>query len=277
MKPVRSMLFTPATRIDRLASAYASPADAVIADLEDAVPPEGKAAARAALVEHLRTQRPPDSRVFVRINALSTAHAAADLNALEGLPIAGIVVPKAEPGPLLELAWAVPVVALVETAVGVREAFRTASVPAVAALMIGTVDLAAEIGARFPEDEDALLHAASSIVLDSAAAGLAHGPIDGVCTAARDSGAVRREAVRARALGFRAKACIHPAQLDTVNAVFSPSRDEVAHARAVLVAYDDAARSGQGATIVGGAMVDAPVAARARRLLDLQATFKEDG
>ena len=264
---LRSLLFVPATNPERVAKARGSEADAVIADLEDAVPDAEKNRARESLVAELRDAAPAGCAQLVRINALDTPHAAADLRALARVPLDGLVVPKAEPAELARLPGGLPpVIAIVETAAGVREAFDTARLEAVAALMIGTVDLATELGAAPDDDEHALLFACSSLAIDSVAAGLG-GPIDGVCTAIRDEQALRRQALRAKALGYRAKACIHPAQLAAVNEIFSPSDEEVAAARRVVAAYDEAAAGGRGAVSVDGEMVDAPVVERARRLL----------
>lgn len=265
---IRSLLFVAPDDARRVAHAECSPADATILDLEDAVPEHRKGAARDSLVRALRRAGPRARGLrTVRINGLDTPHAADDLEAVATLNLDAIVVPKAEPGSLAGLpAGTPPVIALVETAFGVRRAYDTARTPGVQALMLGTVDLASELGATADDEQCALLFAASSVALDSVAAGLG-GPIDGVCTAARDTEAVLRAATRARALGYRAKACIHPAQLDAVHAAFAPSASELEHARRVVAAYDEATTAGRGAVLVDGRMVDRPVAERARRLL----------
>jgi citrate lyase subunit beta/citryl-CoA lyase len=129
--------------------------------------------------------------------------------------------------------------------------------------MLGNVDLAAELGATPGPDGRELLFARSTLVVDSAAAGLG-GPIDGPCTAIGDDDALRTETVAAKALGFAAKACIHPGQLGIVHEVFTPTHGELAWARRVVAA----AQGSRGAVAVDGQMVDAPVVARARRLLE---------
>jgi citrate lyase subunit beta / citryl-CoA lyase len=267
---LRSLLFVPASDERRIATALASGAGAVIVDLEDAVAEREKAAARAALPARLRDAGVRDGVLtLVRVNGLRTPHAAEDLAMLREAPVDGVVVPKAEPEDLGALpAEAPPAIALVETALGIRRAYETARLPAVAALMLGTVDLAAELGADPALDPDALRVAASSLVLDAVAAGLG-GPIDGVCTALGDTRALRAQSLRAKALGYRAKACIHPAQLPVVHEVFSPSEAELAQARATLAAYEEALRGGRGATTLDGELIDAPIAARAARLLAL--------
>jgi citrate lyase subunit beta/citryl-CoA lyase len=258
----RSYLFVPATDEHRVDKALASDAHAVILDLEDAVAEGRKGEARALVGERLRVPRPRGAQL-VRINGLDTAHARGDLTAIEGLALDGIVVPKAEPQPLQALPPSgPPVVALVETAIGLRRAIELANRPRVTRLMFGNIDLAAQLGATPGPDARELLFARSALVVDSIAAGLA-GPIDGPCTAIDDDAALRAETAAAKALGFTAKICIHPSQLDTVHAVFAPSDEELDWARRVVAA----AAGSRGAVAVDGQMVDAPVVARARRLL----------
>jgi len=260
----RSYLFVPATDARRVDKALASDAHAVIVDLEDAVAPDAKDDARRLVAVRLRTGRPGGGAQLVRINGLDTAHARADLQAIDGLALDGVVVPKAEPQPVQALPPSgPPVIALIETATGLRRAFETASRPRVAKLMLGIVDLAAELGATPGPDGRELLHARSALVVDAVAAGLG-GPIDGPCTAIGDEDALRAETEHAKALGFAAKACIHPAQLATVHDVYAPSEAELDWARRVVAA----AEGGRGAVALDGQMIDAPVVARARRLLD---------
>jgi citrate lyase beta subunit len=261
---VRSYLFVPATDPRRVDKALASDAHAVVVDLEDAVAPEEKASAREVVAEKLRRRRAHGIQL-VRVNGLETAHGRPDFAALAGLPVDAIMIPKAEPQPLLALGPSgPPVIALIETARGLRRAYEVATrIPRVAALMLGNVDLAAELGATPGPDGCELLYARSALVVDCAAAGLG-GPIDGPCTAIGDDAALRAETVAAKALGFAAKACIHPGQLDVVHEVFTPTADELEWARRVVTA----AEGSRGAVAVDGQMVDAPVVARARRLLE---------
>jgi citrate lyase beta subunit len=262
---VRSYLFVPATDPRRVDKALAGDAHAVVVDLEDAVAPEAKADARAVVADKLRTRRAHGLQL-VRTNGLETAHARADFAALVGLAVDAIMIPKAEPQPLLSIGPSgPPVIALIETARGLRRAHEVATrIPRVVALMLGNVDLAAELGATPGRDGRELLFARSTLVVDSAAAGLG-GPIDGPCTAIGDDDALRTETVAAKALGFAAKACIHPGQLAIVHEVFTPTDAELDWARRVVAA----AQGGRGAVALDGQMVDAPVVARARRLLEL--------
>jgi citrate lyase subunit beta/citryl-CoA lyase len=265
---VRSYLFVPATDPHRVDKALSGDAHAVVVDLEDAVPPDAKDDARRLAADRLREPRRGGGRQLVRVNGLETAHARSDFGALSGLAIDAIMVPKAEPQQLRALAPSgPPIVALIETARGLRRAFETATrSPRVVALMLGNVDLAAELGATPGPDGRELLHARSTLVVDSAAAGLG-GPIDGPCLAIGDDDVLRAETEAAKALGFAAKACIHPGQLAVVHEVFEPTDAELDWARRVVAAADAARADGRGAVAVDGQMVDAPVVARARRLL----------
>jgi citrate lyase subunit beta / citryl-CoA lyase len=260
VETARSLLFVPGTRPDRFTKAAASGADLVVIDLEDAVPDTDKGKAREAVAAWL------DADVAaVRVNALGSAHHAADMAALAGARgLVAVVVPMADdPAGLSELAHRlgsdVPVVALVETALGVHRANDIAAATGVRRLAFGHLDLAADL--RSSTDDTAMLFARSTLVLASRLAGLP-GPVDGTTTALDDPGVAGADAGRARALGFTGKLCIHPGQVAPVNAAFGPTDHELAWAQRVV----QAAASG-GAVRVDGEMVDAPVLVRARRLL----------
>jgi citrate lyase beta subunit len=262
----RSLLFAPGSDPRKLERALDAGADAVIADLEDAVAPDRKAAAREAVAAALGASPGPPLRL-VRVNAAGTGLLDDDLAALTGVPLDGLVLPKATPEALDALgAGGLPVVALVETAEGLQRSAETAAHPRVAALMLGAVDLAVELRIEPRPDGLEILFARSKLVLDSAAAGL-RGPIDVVHLDVRDTAGLEAEARLARSLGFRGKPCIHPAQVEAVNRAFTPSPDEVAHAREVVDAYDAAVAGGHGAVSVRGRMVDVPVVLRAREVL----------
>jgi citrate lyase subunit beta/citryl-CoA lyase len=223
------------------------------------VVPERKAGARE-LVARLR---PP----LVRVNAAGTRFFADDLALVEELRPAAVVLPKATPEAVAALGeQGPPVIAIVETAAGVRSAFETASAPRVAALLLGAVDLGAELGFEPRPDGQEILYARSKLVVDSAAAGI-RPPIDIVHLDVRDDGGLERECRLARSLGFRAKACIHPGQVATVNRVFAPSEAELAWAQSVVEAFEREAAAGRGVFALDGSMVDLPVVERARRIL----------
>lgn len=257
----RSLLFAPADRPDRLAKALASGADAVIADLEDAVGADRKEAAREEARKFAAEDGGP-VRV-VRVNEPLSELGELDLAALHDAAPAAVMVPKASVESVRAATRVVPrVVALVETAAGVREAPRIAAEEGVVALALGVVDLAAALGlAPLPGGAE-LLFCRSSLVLDAAAAGLP--AFDGPFLDPADDAGGEEEARRARALGFRGKLCIHPCQLAAVRAAFVASAAEVDRAARVVAAYES---EGGGATVVDGRMVDAAVVKEARRIV----------
>lgn len=257
----RSLLFVPGDRPDRFDRAAASGADLVVCDLEDAVAGAAKDTAREQVTGWLDT----GGSAAVRINAAGTPWYAADCAALRGLDgLSAVMVPKAEdPDALGSLAASlgdIPVVALVETALGLHRVVDLASVPGVVRLAFGSVDFALDTGCA--QDDTALLHARSSLVVASRVAGVAQ-PVDGVTVALDDPDAAGRDATQARRLGFTGKLCVHPRQVPAVNAAFTPSAEEVDRARRVVAAAGDGA-----ASRVDGEMVDVPVLERSRRILD---------
>lgn len=256
MRPL-APLFVPANRPERFAKAAASGADAVIVDLEDAVAPEAKDAARGNLVGGW-----PGCAVIVRINAAQTPWHDADLRALRGRGFAALMLPKAQgPDDLAQIAQILgpgqPVIALIETAAGLAAARALARHPMVRQLAFGSVDYCADLGCA--HSREALLAARSELVLASRLAGLVP-PLDGVTTDLSDPALAGADAHHARALGMGGKMCIHPAQIAPVRAAFVPSEAEVDWARRVLAA-------GEGAVAVDGEMVDAPVRRRAEAIL----------
>jgi citrate lyase beta subunit len=267
LETVRSLLFAPGSDERKLTRALSSEADIVVADLEDAVAPAEKDAARALACRLLAEPDSPCARA-IRINGAETDHFEADLAAVAQLSLDAIVLPKASPSAVEALGTdGPPVLAIVETAQGLRLAYEIASAPRVASLVLGAVDLGAELRLEPRADGLEILYARSKLVVDSVAAGKP-GPFDVVYLGTRDNEGLEREALLARSLGMRGKACIHPAQLPVVNRVFAPSEEQIAWARDVLAAYDGALAEGRGAVALDGEMIDAPVVARARTLLE---------
>lgn len=264
MQP-RSYLFVPADRAERFAKAFASGADAVICDLEDAVAPAAKPAARQALADWLASSGQALPRpLVVRINGADSPWLDDDLAVCRAPAVQAVMLPKAERADDIARVAATTgkrVIALVETAAGMDELRTVARAPGVERIAFGSIDFRLDLG--IASDGDALLAFRSMLVLASRVAGLAP-PIDGVSTAIGDAAAVSADAQRARSLGFGAKLCIHPTQVQPVNAAFSPSADELAWARRVVGAMRDA---GGGAVAVDGKMVDRPVLLRAEALL----------
>ncbi|HLH40857.1 MAG TPA: CoA ester lyase [Bryobacteraceae bacterium] len=256
MTPIpRSYLFVPATRPDRFEKALASGAHAVIADLEDAVPPPEKSAARQAL-----KNLPPG--MIVRVNAVETEWFREDTAACG--QCAAIVLPKTEtPDHVLTAAGQcsaqTALLPLIETARGIANAVEIARCPCVQRLVFGHLDLQLDLGVS----DDELLFFRSTIVLASRLAGLLP-PIDGITTAIDSLDLIRADTERAIRLGFGGKLCIHPRQIPIVNECFRPRAAEIAWAEEIVEA---ARRSAGGPILVRGKMVDRPVITRAERIL----------
>lgn len=257
-----TVLFVPGDRPERFAKAAASEAELVVIDLEDAVSPDAKPAARAAAASWLAELDPSErGRWLARVNAAGTPWHEQDLQAVGA---GAVILPKAHAGAALTAAAARgPVVALIETAVGVLGAQAVAETPGVARIAFGSFDLAGELGVD-PADTTALAAARAALVLASAAAELP-GPIDGVHGALDDEAGLAAETALARRLGFTGKLCIHPRQLAPVAAGMTPGQDELAWAERVIAAAETTEHGG--VAVVDGAMVDPPVLARARRLV----------
>lgn len=257
----RSLLFVPGDRPERFAKALASGADAVIVDLEDAVAPTSKVSARDALTGHLQVH----AGVVLRINGRDTPWFDDDARAAAHPAIVGVMCPKTnsadDVAALRSRCGDKPVLALVETALGLACIGGIAAAPGVARLVFGSIDF--QLDMDIEEDDEALRPYRAQLVLASRVAGLP-APVDGVTAVIADAEALERDSRRARASGFGGKLCIHPAQVAAVNAAFTPSVEQLAWARRVVAA----SQASQGAAVaVDGRMVDAPVFARACRLL----------
>ncbi|GAB40415.1 HpcH/HpaI aldolase/citrate lyase family protein [Gordonia sputi] len=265
LRAARTLLFVPGNRPDRFAKAEAAGADVVVIDLEDAVAPDDKDAARSDVAQWLSSEH----AAVVRINGADTQWFDDDVAMLGAVGInhaaeAGAMIAKAEASEIVSrvaTASNAPVIPLIETAVGVLNAPGIAATPGVARIAFGAIDFAAELGVD-PDDREALLHARSTLVLASAAARVAS-PVDGVTTALRDAEKLTDDVGYAARIGLRGKLCIHPSQVAAVHDRLAPTDDEVAWARRIV----DATRADGSAVAVDGHMVDPPVVARAQQIL----------
>ena len=268
LSQARSFLFVPGHRPERFAKALASGADAVIVDLEDAVPLDAKDTARAALVAGWSVlddaQR---ARLLVRVNPAGTPWHEADLAALGDMPgLGALMLPKAESPQQVERAFhsgGVPVLPLIESAEGLGQMDAIACATGVLRLGLGHIDLQADLGMRCGPDEAELAPVRLAMVLASRRAGLVP-PVDGVTTATTDEQVLAQDAQRSRRFGFGAKLCIHPAQVAGVHQALAPTEAERAWAERVLAAE---AQARGGAFSVDGKMVDPPVLLLARQIL----------
>lgn len=264
--PEITYLFVPASRPDRFAKAFGSGADRVIIDLEDAVAPDAKRAARAALSTALTTGL--TAAPFIRINPAESGDFAEDLKALGALPeaavagIAGIMLPKCDsPATVaaVRAAFAVdlPVIALIETAAGVARAAEISQAVGVSRLALGAADLAVDLD--IDVDSPLLDAVYAQLVVASRVAGLPS-PIGSPYFAISDAAGAEREARRLRGLGVLAQLCIHPSLLAPALSGFAPSAEQVAWAQQMT-------GTDGGAATVAGQMVDRPVRERANRIL----------
>lgn len=277
--PLRSILFVPATRPDRFAKAEGAGADAVVFDLEDSVAVDRKEQARQAVASWLASAAPAPLARIVRINAASTPAFRDDLDWLATITAPdAIMLPKAHDSWAIDhVASASPktaVIPLIETARGVLNAFAmTAAKAAMPALAFGADDLTAEVGVPRTVDGEELLLARSQVVLAATAIGAE--AIDGIIADIGNDDLLRRDARRARALGFRGKLAIHPSQVPIINEVFSPTTEEVARARRIIEAYDAALARGDGVLQLDGRMVDTPMVVRAQKVVALARRIEE--
>ena len=264
----RSWLFTPATRPDRFAKASAAGADIAILDLEDAVAPGDKAQARTIALDYLADDPADGARHALRINGLDTRAGIADLDALLGSTAAPdfLVLPKTETAGHLQIVDRLltaagkdtRLIGLIESAHGLAAVTAiAAATPRLAGLMLGAADMAADLGSATAWAP--LAFTRSRLIAACALAGVT--PIDAPFFDLRDEAGLKQEVAAAVALGFAAKAAIHPAQIAAINAVLTPSAEAVDKARAILT------ENAKGIGTIDGQMIDEAIARKARRTL----------
>lgn len=270
---MKSWLFVPGNETEKLPKALNSNADVVIIDWEDAVAPNRKAAARQATHEILAATE-PRPRVVLRVNSFPTAAYAEDIQALDDLPIAAVMIAKvSEPGEVLEIAeMGYPVIPLIESALAIENAYQIAKAhPMVERLVLGTMDLMADLGAQWEPDGPSLHYLRSRLLVAGQAAGLA-GSIDGVYPLLNDMSGLHQEATTARKMGFAGKLVIHPRQIDIVHQVFSPTPEEVEEALLTINTFDEAVAAGRSAIRIGERMIDPPMVIWAQNVLRMAGT-----
>lgn len=258
----RSLLFLPASNARAIEKARGLPCDMVILDLEDAVPQERKAAARAALGMALE-QGFGGRLSAVRVNAVGSPHHAADMAVLPGLTPDYIVLPKVEAAAqaaAVHAATGLPVIAMIESPLGVVYAQAIAAEQGVAGLFMGNNDLRHDLRIPRGADRSGLMLAMQSVILAARLSGKA--VFDGVYNRLDDAHGFAAECREGHALGFDGKTLIHPGQIDAANATFGPSEQELAEARALIAAFSG------GAERHNGAMIEDMHIAQARSLLE---------
>lgn len=279
----RSLLFVPASSERFLARAQNAQADSLIFDLEDAVAPERKALARETLKDVLSDSGFERFERTVRINALDTPYFLDDVLAMVEAGADGLVVPKTSTpegirfvDKLVSLAeeragqapGSVALLPLIEQPQAIGNAFSLAQAsPRLAGMAFGHGDFSLAMGIQAgPSSDGIVLHARCQVVTAAKAAGIV--PIDNVYLDIPDVEGLVAETRQGKQLGYEGKACIHPSQIEPVNAVYTPSPEEVAYARDMLAAFDGAVAEGKGAVAFRGRMIDGPIADRERMVLE---------
>ncbi|MGH3877134.1 MAG: HpcH/HpaI aldolase/citrate lyase family protein [Actinophytocola sp.] len=279
MRPRRSVLYMPGANERALEKAKSLPADALILDLEDAVAPDAKVAARERVCAAAASGAYGRREVTIRVNAVDTPWHAEDLAAAGKAGPVAVVVPKVDSAEQVRaIAAALPepveLWAMIETPVAVlRCAEIAAASDRLTALVLGTNDLAKELHAEQVPGRGPLLAALSTCVLAARAAGKV--VLDGVYNDVRDAEGFEVECRQGREFGFDGKTLIHPSQLEPCNRVFAPSADDVELSRRIIDAFETARREGRGVVTVDGRMIENLHVDNARRILDLADAVRE--
>jgi citrate lyase subunit beta/citryl-CoA lyase len=277
IRPRRSALFMPAANVRAIAKARTVPCDVVILDLEDAVAPEAKAAARAQAVEAARAGGFGGRELVLRVNAPDTPWGLDDLAAANDAPFDAVLVPKVSDTATVhavDRATRLPIWAMIETGrafARLADIADTARDTGLAAWVIGPNDLAREMRLRGDARRATLLPLLTLAMAIGRGAGLTM--LDGVYNAIGDEAGLATECAQGAALGFDGKTLIHPSQIAAANAAFAPAPDEVAEARAIVAAFDAPENAGKGVVALDGRMVELLHRDRAREVLALVAAI----
>lgn len=269
-RPYRSALYIPGAKERALEKAKGLACDVILFDLEDAVVPAEKIAARATLKAAIAAGGYGARVKIVRVNGFDTAWGRDDVAAFVGTDIDGILLPKVESVAMVEaLARAIPDVpiwAMMETPLGVLKAAEIAAHPRMAGFVMGTNDLAKELNARFRQDRLPMMGGLHLALLATRAYGLV--ALDGVYNAFKDDAGLQFECEQGRDMGFDGKTLIHPAQLAIANAAFAPSAAEIDLATRQIEAFEVSKAKGEGVAVVDGKIVENLHIVTARATLD---------
>ena len=288
--PIRTALFVPGNRPDRVDKAVSSGADVVIVDLEDAVPPSEKEESRPKVREKVAAF--PEREILVRVNAIGSEFLPGDLDEIVVEGLRCIMVPKVEEpadireihGYLCELErrrglapGTISIIPLIESARALQNVFEILSEKTdpgrLFTAAFGAADYTLDMGIEITREGTELHYPRSRIAVACRAAEV-DPPIDTpFMIDLKDVEALKTDAERARQLGFQGKLCIHPIQIEPCHAVFSPTEEEIEHAERVIQAFDDAEARGVGAIQLDGKFIDAPIVERSRRIVKLAAAI----
>ena len=283
MELLRSLQFVPGNRRDMLQKARGFRADALVADLEDSVPSDEKSAARELVAELGPTLSQLGQKVMVRINSLDTGRTAEELRAVVSSKLYGVSLGKVEsPWHITECdrllgveegrrgipTGTVKIIPWIESAAGVLSASAIAAASSrVVAMAFGAEDFTNDMGLQRTEGGEEVAFPRAMIPIAARAAGIV--ALDTPYVRFRDTEGLRKEAESAAGLGYKGKFAIHPAQLGTINEVFTPRKEDLEYARRVVAAWEESTAQGRGALALDGEMVDVPVVKRAYNLLEL--------
>jgi (3S)-malyl-CoA thioesterase len=259
VRPFRSVLYIPGSKERALDKARSLPVDAIIFDLEDAVTPDAKEAARDTLKTALAHGGYGARARIIRINGLDTDWGAGDVAALKDADCDAFLLPKVNSAADVQVLADLlnnekPIWAMIETPLGVLNAQEIAAHPQLKGFVAGTNDLAKELNCRFRADRLPMMQALQNMLLAARAHGVV--AIDGVYNQFKDEDGLRDECDQGRDLGFDGKTLIHPAQVDVTNQCFSPSEAEIELARRQIEAFEEVERTGQGVAVVDGKIVE---------------------
>jgi len=275
------LLFVPADRQEYFSKAAASTADTLIFDLEDAVAQEKKESSRSLLDRVLKEESFGRKELAVRVNSLTSPWGRDDLTmVVHSGVIRLIIIPKAEPHEIRLTEQLMgdscpDIICLIETARGLQMAYETAvASKRVVGMMLGAEDLSTEMNLKRTAAGHEIRHARHVVTLASYAAAVQ--PIDTPYLQVDDLEGLRRDTVQAREIGFTAKASLSPKQVPVIREVFRPDPEEVKKAMQILLAAEEAESKGRGVITFDGAMIDAPVVARARRLVEMAREVEGD-
>ncbi len=289
MDLLRSLIFVPGSRAEMLRKARHFDADVIVADLEDSVPDHEKENARTMVANLAPTLAQRGQKLVVRVNSLDTGLTQHEIAAVAGPHLYGISIGKSESvwdirehdritstvessmgldaGHIKFIPW-------IENAKATMRALEIASSsPRIVGVAFGAEDYTDDMGVQRSDGGDEIYFARATVAVAAKAAGVA--ALDGPFVGFRDPDGLRSDAGLARKLGFKGKFAIHPAQLDSINSIFTPGEEEVEHARRVVQAWNEAEAAGKGSTSLDGKMIDVPVVKRAKRLLDLADSIVE--
>lgn len=282
MPAFRSFLFAPGNHARKVEKVFGCGADNVILDLEDAVAKAEKVATRAMVVNALKMPRRGGG--YVRVNAFKTEFCYGDAAAIVGPWLDGIIFPMCESAEqIVAFDWliggleherglpvgGIDIVPIIETGRGLAAARDIAGAGTrVKRMAFGAGDYTLDMNIAWSLDESELEHARAEVVLASRAAGI-EAPLDTVWVHIKDLANLEKSARRARQLGFQGKMCIYPPQVEVVHRAFTPSEEEVAFARRVVAAFEQAEREGSSSIQLDGYFIDYPIVYKAQKTLDL--------